>query len=355
MTTHDQRFQDWKDAALAVPLLQAAQQFGAQLKRHGAEWVGPCPYCGGRDRFSVNTVKNKWNCRGTEGGSSAIGMVMHIAQLSFVEATEALSCQPKPAGVHSAPLSASEIAEREKRRTENQRIQQAREAEHDRYEGNTRETASAIWNASKPVRETSSENYLNRRGIPLEYFLDLDCIRHHPGLAYPGMKARCPALVCRVDDVEGHITAIWRIYHTADGIKLPVDNPKLGLGPAGGGAVRIGGIGKRIGLAEGVETALAVRALTHGQYPIWSTLSTSGLIGVEIPLGVERISVWPDGDKPMRRQGEEYVPSVPAGRKAAQTLYERLKGEGIQTVIAAEPSSGLDYLDVFNAHMREVA
>ena len=32
-----------------------AERLGARLKRLGNERVGPCPKCGGRDRFSVNT------------------------------------------------------------------------------------------------------------------------------------------------------------------------------------------------------------------------------------------------------------------------------------------------------------
>lgn len=35
------------------------------LKRHGQYWTGPCPFCGGRDRFTVKQIEDGdlWHCR----------------------------------------------------------------------------------------------------------------------------------------------------------------------------------------------------------------------------------------------------------------------------------------------------
>lgn len=35
---------------------------------HGGEWAGPCPFCGGRDRFHVQPAEQRWLCRGCTGG-----------------------------------------------------------------------------------------------------------------------------------------------------------------------------------------------------------------------------------------------------------------------------------------------
>lgn len=35
---------------------------------NGGEWAGPCPFCGGKDRFRVQPEKNRWLCRGCTGG-----------------------------------------------------------------------------------------------------------------------------------------------------------------------------------------------------------------------------------------------------------------------------------------------
>src|SRR5688572_3824953 len=45
-------------------LLAEAASRGARLRPSGSEWIGPCPVCGGRDRFAINTRKSLFNCRG---------------------------------------------------------------------------------------------------------------------------------------------------------------------------------------------------------------------------------------------------------------------------------------------------
>lgn len=228
-----------------------------------------------------------------------------------------------------------------------------REREAAQYEEDTLEAARAIWNACRPIAGTLAELYLAIRG-----FTDLPAhlpLGFHPSLKYPD-KGKMPALVCRVDNMLGEFTGIWRIYLRADGSgKADVPNAKLGLGPCGGGSVRIGGDGLRIGIAEGLESALGYWSLIGRKYPCWATLSTSGMIGIEFPLAVERVVIAPDGDKPCRRQGYDFVPAEPAGIKAAKTLAARLKNEGANVTIAAVPPIGLDYCDLWNANRAEVA
>lgn len=351
----EQAFEDWKRRAEQNDLLATAVTYGAVLKRTGREHVGPCPACGGVDRFSVNPSKNAWNCRGHSGGHGAIGMVMHIAGLSFSETCEALTGEPNPTTNRPArPLSAEEQAARNRQRIDAERASEARRAQEVAYQEDTTRAALAIWEASAPLADTLAEKYLNSRGIPT---LDPwpDVIRFHPGLPYPGKSGRYPAMICRVDGLDGELTAIWRIFLRADARKLDVANPKLGLGPAGGGAVRLGGIGRKIAAAEGIESAFGYWLLTGQKYPTWAALSTSGLVGLELPLGVEHLVVAPDGDRPLRKKGNEYEPAVPAGRKAAQALRTRLLQEGIFVTIAAEPPAGKDMLDMWNASQAEVA
>lgn len=342
-------FNDWKRRAGEADILAEAVARGAKLKRAGREHIGPCPACGGTDRFSINPQKRIFNCRGAVGGD-VIRMVEHIEDVSFMQACEALTGEPTPNG-QSRPLSPAEQIERDKARQANQAAQRAREAQEAARQEDTREAAQRIWDAAKPIAGTLAQTYLRKRGIPP---FETDVLRFAEWLPYPG-GTRMHALVCRVDDMGGDLCAVWRIFLTADGDKANVPNPKLGLGPAGGGAVRFGGIGPKIGLAEGVESALGAWHLIGRKYPVWAALSTSGLIGIELPLGVEHVVIFPDGDRPIRKQGEEYVPAVPAGRKAAVALRDRLKAEGVACTIAAEPSCGTDYLDIWASIAREVA
>lgn len=38
-----------------------------QANTWGGEWAGPCPFCGGRDRFRVWADLGRWSCRGCQG------------------------------------------------------------------------------------------------------------------------------------------------------------------------------------------------------------------------------------------------------------------------------------------------
>lgn len=230
--------------------------------------------------------------------------------------------------------------------------QQARQAQETAYQADTQEAAQAIWGASTAITGTLAETYLLNRGFPA---FETDVLRFHPALPYPGKPKRYPALICRVDGMDGSLCAIWRIFLREDGRKADVPNAKLGLGPAGGGAVRLGGIGPKVAVAEGLESALGFWFLTGRKYPVLAALSTSGMIGIELPLGVDHCVIVPDGDRPIRKKGNDYEPAEPAGRKAAVALRTRLLSEGIACTIAAEPSAGLDYCDLWAEHAREVA
>lgn len=346
------RFADWKARADERDLHEVAVQYGAKLKRTGREWVGPCPACSGRDRFGVSQTRHKWNCRGHGGGHGAISMVMHIAGMTFLQACEALTGEPNPSGARAKPLSEAEKAERNRRRLEMEANQRAREARQMQQEENSREAARRIWDAAKPIQGTLADTYLVKRG-----FIGVvdPVFRFHGSLPYPGKEKRYPALICRVDDMMGELTAIWRVYLRDDGRKADVAAAKLGLGPAGGGAVRIGGLSGKIAIAEGVESALGYWCMTGRKQPCWAGLSTSGLIGFEAPLGVEQVVIAPDGDAPIKKQGDEYVPAIPAGRKAAEALRGRMLEEGVACQIVAYPPPGRDFNDLWIEMQREVA
>lgn len=238
-----------------------------------------------------------------------------------------------------------------------QRQEEARrkaEIEDARYHEDTLAAADRIWREVKPITGTLAETYLHNFGLPTPPMGWPECLGFHPALPYPG-RGRMPALIARVDDVAGNITGVWREFISPDGYKADVENQKLGLGPVSGGAVRLGGQAARIGIAEGVRTALGAWALIGFAYPVWSVLSTAGMTGFDAPLFVDRVDIYPDGDRPMRRKDGGFVPAIPAGRKAALTLREKLAGARVDCTIAAEPPAGLDYLDLWQNCMGEAA
>lgn len=212
------------------------------------------------------------------------------------------------------------------------------------------ETVREIWHEAKPIVGTPAEEYLKSRGVELTDFpkgaVWMPSLRFHPALMLKGMAH--PALIGGVQDVNRKLIAVWRIFLQADGrALLDADGKKtkLGLGPATGGAVRLGPPTETLRLAEGIETALGVMLLTRCTASVWATLSTSGMMNVQIPAGVRRVEIYADGD---RHRLNELAGSVadPPGIAAAKKLQSRLREGGFDVAIYPSPEPD-DWLDVW--------
>ena len=70
-------FDNWSAKARAVRIEDEIVRRGIKL-RGKIERVGPCPKCGGNDRFSINTKKGVWNCRQCGVGGDVIKLVEHL-------------------------------------------------------------------------------------------------------------------------------------------------------------------------------------------------------------------------------------------------------------------------------------
>ena len=80
------------ERARAVRLEDEIARRSLKLKRVGAELIGPCPKCGGHDRFAIHTKKQLWNCRNCGvGGNDAISLVEHLDGCGFVGAIDTLA------------------------------------------------------------------------------------------------------------------------------------------------------------------------------------------------------------------------------------------------------------------------
>lgn len=341
----------WIQEARDADILEVAISHGAQLKRSGHEYCGPCPACGGRDRFSINVAKRIFNCRGAVGGD-VIRMVEHIEGIPFLAACQEINGCPPPDGRN---VSVSD-EERKRIRAHREQANRERRTRQEMAEKDNRVRAGDLWREGTTLSATAAEFYLHHRGIPTPRDGWPDCFRFHPRLPYP-QGAKYPALLCRADNAKGVPVAIWRIYLAPDGSgKADVPNAKLGLGGVTGAAVRIGGVAPHVGVAEGVESALGAWHLVGQAFPVWAALSTSGVAGFEPPATVSRVVVFPDGDKPMKRMGEHYVPAEPVGRAAANKLRARMMTRpGVDCLITAEPPVGSDYLDLWNQQRRRGA
>jgi phage/plasmid primase-like uncharacterized protein len=79
------------DLAKAVPIELEIARRGAKLLGRGFERCGPCPVCGGRDRFSINLKKQVWNCRGCSKGGDVLDLVQHLDSADFKTAVQTLA------------------------------------------------------------------------------------------------------------------------------------------------------------------------------------------------------------------------------------------------------------------------
>lgn len=242
---------------------------------------------------------------------------------------------------------------REERRAREQQDRERRlaaEAERDASRRARRATdAAGIFAEARSIRGTPAEAYLVARGIPpvdrWPWSPD-GTLAYHEAVDYELDRAAgdWPALIGLVKDAFGSPTAIWQIYLDRERpTKAPLPNAKVGRGPVSGGAVRIGGDGPRIGMAEGVETALSQWVLHRFRFPVWAGLSTA-YANFDPPVFVERVDVFPDGDKAVF--GPTGAVQAPPGIAAANRLAGRLRPMGIKVVVnePALDGDGNDFL-----------
>ena len=135
--------------ARVVPIEREIEARGIRLQGRGPERTGPCPVCGGKDRFSINVQKQVWNCRGcAQGGGDAISLVRHLDGLDFRGAVALLAGSTpteRPQTVEAPPPKRDPKADEIVRRN----------------------AALVIWNQAVEPRGTLVEKYLNGRGLDL--------------------------------------------------------------------------------------------------------------------------------------------------------------------------------------------
>jgi phage/plasmid primase-like uncharacterized protein len=88
-------FDNWSAKARAVRIEDEIVRRGITL-RGKIERVGPCPKCGGIDRFSINTKKGVWNCRQCGVGGDVIKLVEHLDNVDFITACTTLTGELAP-------------------------------------------------------------------------------------------------------------------------------------------------------------------------------------------------------------------------------------------------------------------
>ena len=271
---------------------------------------GPCPVCGGKDRFRFDDKGNgAWYCNQCSGKGEkpdGFNLLMKLHGWTFQKAKEAVAPIIGTVGVTPA--------------------------RPERTDADKAKAIRRVLEAAGPVKpDTAAWKWLQRRcGDPGAILGDL---RAHPGLkhseggVYPAMLA-----IMRYPDGTG--ASVHRTYLTTDGQKAQgVEVRKIMPGfPLAGSCVRLGPLLERIGVAEGIETAVCA-GIQFG-LPVWSAISANGIETWEPPEGVRSVVVFGDNDA-------NFV-----GQAAAFALAKRLRIAGMDVEVRIPDAVGTDWADV---------
>lgn len=283
-----------------------------------------CPVCGGKDRFRFDDKDGKgtWFCNQSHStettnasGSAGNGfaLIMDLRHCDFATAARLVE---GVIGTDSAPQAQVDVARAPDAAAEHAEVVK-------------------LWRGGERLSaDNPAGRYLQRRlGVGIES----RALRFHPAIPY-GESAR-PGMLSAYVDTNGELAGLQRTFLTGEGEKAMMRNSRLTIGKLpDGGAVRLARIEPKhsaLGIAEGVETALAASAIFG--VPCWAALNSGRLSVWEPPEGFKDIIIFGDND------------ANKDGQKAAYTLANRLELRKVITQVEIPPDVGTDWNDVLLA------
>lgn len=269
---------------------------------------GECPICGGKDRyrFDDKAGRGTWICNQC-GAGDGFALLEKYKGWTFKEAA------------YQVELIAGNVT--------------AKAIKEDSDEAKKMAAVKRIWNDAEPVSKGDPVwLYLNRR-IGLE--LIPACLRFHPALPYVDGESvdYFPALVAAVSNHENQGIGVHRIYLTYSGEKAPVEKAKKLMAgrPLNGGSIKLGAAGEVLGIAEGIETALA--ASRKFSVPVWAAISAGLLEQWMPPESVKTVIVFGDNDASF------------TGQASAYALAKKLRLKGVNADVRIPELVGTDWAD----------
>ncbi len=280
-------------------------------KATATELAGPCPVCGGTDRFAINTRTDLWNCRQCGGrGHGVIDLVVFAYGVSFTRACEIITGRTAEVPQDEARMAAlrDRAAADEAKRIETE----------ERHRLQAIKRARRVIEGAIPLAGSDEvKAYLRGRGIDLDRVdagvvagIRLGQVDAHPWMEKAGRDYRRlysgPAMIAAVRQPAGTVTAVHQTWLMALPLSSgPSDQPQGAIGAWGklvlpaaddgserpakkvlgskkGGAIRLftPEAATRMVVGEGIETTLT--ALTHNFEPLtayWTSVDLGNWAG----------------------------------------------------------------------------
>lgn len=287
---------------------------------------GPCPLCGGTDRFQYTDKfgEGNYHCRqcGAGGGFKLLQAVkgedFHAALLEVERCLGILPAASQPSRPSAAP------ADRMKR------------------------LVQRIWDEGRPPSTGDEvDQYLRGRGLALQAYPGV--LRFHPCLGYfekdaagkSKQIAEYPAMLACVQGPDGQAVTLHRTYlHHGKKLKT-ADAKKLLSTGIHGSAVRLFEAGEELAICEGIETALAVHLATGKA--VWAALNAGNLEKIAIPATVRRVCIYGDNDSNGIFAGQYYAYSLARRLKREEKSSEAARQ--VRVFVPRQP--GADWADVW--------
>jgi putative DNA primase/helicase len=300
------------ERAKSIPIETIIDQRGIKLRGSGSDRSGPCPVCGGDNRFAINTRKQLFNCRQCNGKGDVIALVRFLDGAGFREACILLT------------------GERFSGRPNIRMINPVNELKPDvvEYERQQRDKARYFFRSSTAAQGTLVETYLRGRGIALSLLpTTVRCLtplkpEHHPAMLVPyGLPQESEPGV--LDISEDAITAIQLTLLKSDGSgKADIKPNKITIGSPAGMPMVLAPMNDLMGLAitEGCEDAITAHCATGlGAWAAGGWPSMPKLAGA-MPDYIEAVTIYADADE--------------GGQRGARNLAEALVARGIEVFVS---------------------
>lgn len=270
----------------------------------------PCPLCGGKDRFRFDNKEGRGTYHCSQcGPGDGFSLLLKWSKQPFATIADQIrkivgdsSLQPV---IPPAP-------------DPNQQLDAIRR----------------VWKRSRtPESNGPVDLYVRSR---LRHSWPLVGVREHPAARREAGGSGYPAMIWPIQTHAGDLVNLHITLLTPAGEKAPVEKSKLympGSLPSGA-AVRLCPAGEVMGIAEGIETAMAA-SLMHDDMPVWAATNANLLTKWEPPEITTKVVVFADNDA-------NYT-----GQSAAYQLANRLVTQrkiAVEVIVPRE--TGKDFADV---------